>query len=558
MRELESILRSIDGRGYKAYKELERKRFRFPAFELVVDHVQGDPFAAPSRMRALVPAHTAGLPPGALASGPRRRATRDFLARAFHAAARGNRDLAIDAGGQTVLDRSACLLAADGAVELRFTVSLPAAGRRILGRKAWELLGTTLPRAVEATTASRLDLAALERHCAAVEDQVALRDQLAGRGLVAFVADGAVLPRRSGVDDRPLQDGIPFASPESLRVTLQAPNAGPVTGMGVPAGITLIVGGGFHGKSTLLRALQDGVYDHVPGDGRERVVTDPTAVKIRAEDGRAVSGVDISPFIAHLPHGKPTEDFTTELASGSTSQAAALVEALEAGASLLLVDEDTSATNFMIRDQRMQALVAKEKEPITPFVDRIRELRDALGVSTILVMGGSGDYLDHADTVIQMDAYRPVDVTRKAHEIARSHPTGRREEHEKALSRPVPRSLDPRSIRPERKPGRIAVKAAREHLLLGRSDIDLRAVEQVVDPSQVRAIGWFLVQLARDGQRTVAPLPALERMLQRMAGGEWDWLTGRPDGDLAGPRLAEIMAALNRLRGVRLSRNHLP
>ncbi len=553
MRELESILRRIDGRGYKAYKDLERRRFRFPGFELVVDHVQGDPFAAPSRVRALVPARTAALPAGVLGSAPRRRATRDFLARAFRAAARGNRDLAIDAGAQTVLDRSACLLAGDGSVELRFTVNLPAAGRRILGRRAWELLGRDVVRAVEATTAARLDLPALERHAAVVEDQVALRDQLAAHGLVAFVADGALLPRRSGVDDRPLENGIPFAGPESLRVTLEAPNAGPVTGMGVPTGITLVVGGGFHGKSTLLRALESGVYDHVPGDGREGVVTDPSAVKIRAEDGRAVTGVDISPFISHLPYGKPTESFTTELASGSTSQAAALVEALEAGAAVLLVDEDTSATNFMIRDQRMQALVAKEKEPITPFVDRIRELRDTLGVSTILVMGGSGDYLDHADTVIQMDAYRPVDVTAAAHEIARSHPTGRREEHETELRHPRPRLLDPRSIRPERKPGRVAVKAARDHLLLGRSEIDLRAVEQLADPSQVRAIGWLLARLAGEGRAPLPPLPVLEGMLRRLEGGQWDWLTGRPDGDLARPRPAEVMAALNRLRGVRLT-----
>ncbi len=554
MRELERILARIDGRGYKAYKDLERKRFRFPGFELVLDHVQGDPFASPSRARAFVPARTARLPGRALASAPRRRATRDFLARAFRAAARGERDLAIDAGGQTVLDRSACLLGPDGSVELRFRVSLPAAGRRILGRQAWRLLGETLPAVVEATTAPRLDLDALERHCAVVEDQVALRAQLAGRGLVAFVGDGASLPRRSGVDDRPLADAVRWASPPSLRVELEAPNAGRVAGTGIPRGITLVVGGGFHGKSTLLRALEQGVYDHVPGDGRELVVTDPTAVKIRAEDGRSVVAVDISPFIDHLPYGKPTESFTTELASGSTSQAAALVEALEAGARLLLVDEDTSATNFMIRDERMQALVAKEKEPITPFVDRIRELRDTLGVSTILVMGGSGDYLDHADTVIQMDAYLPVDVTERAHEIARTHPTGRREEHERPLERPVARRLDPRSIQPERKPGRVKVKAGRDHLLVGRSEIDLRAVEQVVDASQVRAIGWLLVRLARRGGGSLEPIPELEAALRRLEAGDWDWLTGNPDGDLALPRLAEAMAALSRLRGVRMAR----
>ncbi len=555
MQELRRTLLRIDGRGYKAYKDIQGGRYRFGDFELVVDHVQGDPYAAPSRLRATVSWEVAGLPEWALAGAPRRRAARDFLARAFREAARGLRDLSIDAGAQTVLDRSACLFTGEG-IELRFFVDLPGAGRRILGRKAAELLVDRLPEVVaRACRAERLDLAALERHCAAVEDQVALRAALEPAGLAAFVADGSLLPRRSGVDDRPLTDGVAFESPESLRMTLEAPNAGPVTGMGIPRGITLIVGGGFHGKSTLLRALQDGVWDHVPGDGREGVVTDPTAVKIRSEDGRSVSGVDISPFIDHLPHGKPTRDFSTELASGSTSQAAALQEALEAGVRTLLVDEDTSATNFMIRDERMQALVAKDKEPITPFVDRIGELRDALGVSTILVMGGSGDYFDHADTVIQMDAYRPVDVTEKAREVARTHSTGRKEERERPLTPPGERLLDPRSVKPERKPGRVKVGArGLDTLILGRADVDLRAVEQLVDGSQLRVIGWILARLAGEGGGSVAPIPAIREWLERLGSGDWDGLTGRPDGDLALPRLHEVMAALNRLRGARMGR----
>jgi len=550
--ELERILDAIDGRSYKAYKELEGRRFAFPGYTLVVDHVQGDPYAAPSRLRALVPWAVAELPAHARSNPDRRRAARDFLARAFRNAARSERDLSIDAGGQTVLDRSACLFTGDG-VELRFFADLPAAGRRILGRKARQLLVERLPGIVNRSSVARhLDLESLEQHCNAVEDQAALRRELAGLGLAAFVADGSRLPRRSGVDDRPLRDAVPFRSPNSLRVTMEAPNAGPMTGLGIPVGITLIVGGGFHGKSTLLRALENGVYDHIPGDGREGVVTDPTAVKIRAEDGRSVAGVDISPFIDHLPYGKSTTRFSTELASGSTSQAASLQEALEAGTGLLLVDEDTSATNFMIRDERMQALVSKDKEPITPFVDRIRELRDGLGVSTILVMGGSGDYFDHADTVLQMDAYLPRDVTGPAHEIARAHRSGRREEGETPLRRPGPRRLDPRSLKPERKPGRIKIGVrGLDTLIFGRQDIDLRAVEQLDDPSQLRAIGWILVRLAAHGREPFDPIPEIRAWLERLAASHWDALTGHPDGDLALPRLHETLAALNRVRGVR-------
>lgn len=550
---LARALERLDGRGYKAYKDLQGRSFDFGRWTLLVDHVQGDPYAAPSRLRAVVPLAVADLPATALATPSRARATRDYLARAFRAGARSERDLGIDAGRQTVLERSACVLAGD-ALELRLTADLPAAGRRIRGRAARTLLCDALPRAVErAALAANLDLDRLERHCAAVEDQVALRDALGAAGLVAFVADGALLPRRSGVDDRPLSAGVPFESPPSLRVRLAAPNAGTVAGMGVPRGITLVVGGGFHGKSTLLRALETGVWDHVPGDGRERVVTDPAAAKIRAEDGRAVAAVDISPFISELPNGVPTVRFTTELASGSTSQAATLVEALEAGARTLLLDEDTSATNFMIRDRRMQELVSKTSEPITPFVDRVRELRDALGVSTVLVMGGSGDYFDHADTVIQMDAYRPLDVTAEAREIARARETGRLEEHDRPLEAPAPRILDPASVRPERAPGRVKVQArGRDTLVLGASDVDLRAVEQLEDPSQVRAIGWLLVHLSRGAGLEEPLAAAVDGLLERILSDGWDGLTGRPDGDLALPRRHEILAALNRLRGLRL------
>ena len=552
MKILDSILHRIDGRGYKAYKEIQGRRFSFAGFELVVEHVQGDPYAAPSRLRALIPIEKSGIPESALTTNARRRATRDYLARAFRAAAQPLRDLAIDAGRQTVLDRSACLID-DATIDLRFTVELPGAGRRILGRKATALLIEELPKIIAQTTGfDHLDLEKLERHAAAVEDQEALRNALDAAGLVAFVGNQSILPRKSGIDDRPLGDAVAFESPTSLEVTLAAPNAGEVRGMGIPRGITLIVGGGYHGKSTLLRALETGIYDHVPDDGREQVVAVTGAVKIRAEDGRAVHSVNISPFISHLPGGLGTEMFSTELASGSTSQATALVEALEIGATCLLLDEDTSATNFMIRDRRMQELVAKTSEPITPFVDRVRELRDRLGVSTVLVMGGSGDYFDHADLVIQMDSYRPRDVSDEAREIASGYVTGRREERESNLTTAAPRHLIARSINPERSRGRWKIQArGTDTLVIGRSDIDLRAVEQIEDPSQLRTIGWILGRLSEHDEGLCEPLPAIQFMLDRLSQGDWRWLSGRPDGDLAAPRPHEVMAALNRLRNAR-------
>lgn len=553
MERLRAKLLGLDGRNYKAYKDIQGWVVEFRHFNLRIDHVQGDPYAAPSRLRAFVPLAEAGVPERVLQGSARRRATRDFLARSFRRAARPERDLSIDAGGQTVLERTACLLTGDH-IELRFRLELPGRGRRIMGRRAAELLCSVLPEIVEHSLMTPgLDLEALEHHCNVVEDQVSLRAQLADHDLLAFLADGSSLPRASGIDDRPAKDAILLTSPESLRIRLAVPNSGEVSGLGIPHGITLIVGGGFHGKSTLLKALESGIYDHIPGDGREFVVCESSAVKIRAEDGRSVAGVDISDFIGSLPGGRTTESFSTDLASGSTSQATTLVEALEVGAQTIFLDEDTSATNFMIRDMRMQALVSKASEPITPFLDRVRELRDVLGVSTVLVMGGSGDYFDDADTVIQMDAYRPRDVTADAHSIARKHPNGRDEEYAGPLSQPRNRQLVPTSIKAERKPGivKIGVRGL-DTLIVGRTDIDLRAVEQLVDPCQLRSVGWILAHLSQTGRTAIDPISEIRRLLDELKKTQLDSLTGRPDGDLALPRVAEVMAALNRLRGVQM------
>ena len=269
--------------------------------------------------------------------------------------------LATTRPGQEVMARSACEVRG-GAVTLRFEAGLPAHGRTVDGRAAAKMLLDFVPECVERTLF--VDDGLLDQAWAAVEladfNQRAAREQMEASDLVAFVANGSILPRESGVSQRPLKSALAFEAPAEQRVVLDLPHRGKVAGMGIKRGVTLIVGGGYHGKSTLLRALQDGVYNHVAGDGRELVLTDSTAVKLRAEDGRAVSGVDISLFIRDLPDGRDTSRFSTVDASGSTSQAAATVEAYEAGARALLIDEDTSATNFMVRDALMEAVVAKE------------------------------------------------------------------------------------------------------------------------------------------------------------------------------------------------------
>jgi predicted ABC-class ATPase len=561
--DLEQLLKKLEGRGYKAYKDLGES-YAFPDFLLRIDHVQGDPFAEPSRMRVIVPQGVADLPPASLSTPAGRMATADFLNRTFAEALRQQStdrgsgrsgELTILQPSQIVLPRTSLIVHPDGAAEARFRAGLPARGRTILGDEAAMLLCQKLPQAVRVGLfGSTRDASALMAHIHAVEDAQALRAQLATRGLISFVADGACLPRRSGVDDRPLEGDrvTPFESPAGLRVTLDTPHSGALEGMGIPQGVTLLVGGGFHGKSTLLRAVERGVYDHVPGDGRERVVTRRDAVKARAEDGRAVAGTDISNFIADLPGGEDTSRFVTANASGSTSQAASLVEALEVGAHCLLLDEDTSATNFLIRDARVQTLIRREAEPITPLIDRVRDLA-ARGISLVLVVGGSGDYFDVADTVIAMEAYRPDDVTDRAREIARGMPSLRRAEARDwaEISERVPL---PDTIDPSRGHRRVEIRAyAAERVTFGTEPLDLSAVEQLVETAQTRAIARTLAWARGtyiDGKTPLAA--ALEGIMQELESGGLDLIDDRLVGDYAGFRVWELAAALNRLRTLRV------
>ena len=538
----------MHGASYGRYKSLTGT-WTFGGCSLEIQRVQPDPYAPASRCEVRVRPDVAGFPEQLYATPVRARALAGFLLRA---AARRLKDsrLRLDAGRQQVLDRSSCQIV-DGEVVLRLGIDMPGHGRSIDGKQAEKALCDDVPAVVEAALRySTAQQDNLQEFVESIEDTDALRRSLPEHGLIAFVADGAVLPRRSGVDDRPLTGAVAFASPESMRVEIDLPNRGRVSGMGVRAGITLVVGGGFHGKSTLLRALENGIYDHVPGDGRELVVCRDDTVKIRAEDGRRVHRVDVSPFVDHLPTGADTTDFSTDNASGSTSQAASIVESVEAGARVLLVDEDTAATNLMIRDARMQALVAKESEPLTPFVDLIRPLSTEWGVSTVLVMGGSGDYMDVADRVLMLDSYRAREVTEQAKNLAQN-PTGRDSEAE-VFPSIHHRVVDPRSIPTDRPKVR---SRGTDALTLGESTVELRAVEQLVDPSQVTGIGLALVTCARsgllDGTRTVAEvLDAYEAEVHKRGVAAVD---ERYFGDFAVPRKHELGAALNRLRTLQVA-----
>ena len=565
--ELQTLLRQIDHKGYPAYKDT-RGKYQFQQYVLSIDHVQGDPFAAPSKVSLIVPGRVAGFDRACYESHVRKIAFQDYLLRrmaakirdfSFKAKGSGKSGLlSVSHPGQEILERSACTVnTGTGDLTVRMEIGFPANGRTINSGELAKILFDFLPVCVRQTLlASSCPKDGLEKVLFLADDQQFIREELKKRDLVAFVANGAVLPRKSGVSPLPMKEAVAFVSPSSMEVTLKLPHLGELKGMGLKKGVTLIVGGGYHGKSTLLDALELGVYNHINGDGREYVITDDTAMKLRAEDGRSIQKTDISMFIRNLPNGRDTKAFYTEDASGSTSQAANTVEAMEAGSEVFLIDEDTSATNFMIRDELMQRVVSREVEPIIPFIDRVRELYEDYGISTILVAGSCGSYFHKADCILQMNKYRPMEITELAQKEAESFPytLGAAPKAEKPdFTRVVKRDAA------FAKDDRIKLRTdGVDGFSVNREEVDLRYVEQLVDAEQLTALAHMLKYMKLhdfDGKRTLGQ--AVEVVYQRMETkgfgafcgsdrGEGDG--GAVPGNLAIPRRQELYAALNRCR----------
>ena len=562
---LRNKLASIDGKDYGACQSLKGE-YAYPDFELLITQIPKDPYAPPHTgiYRIRVRHGYLGIQPDVFDSPIAGIAYRDFLARRFSEKAeqisrRGRGTgysglITLDTPTQAILDRSAVVFTPDG-VEVRFFIGLPARGRKINGRLAETMLFEELPAIVRGALHA-LNPAEVQRHINAAEDSEHLREMLGSLGLIAFIADGSILPRRSGTSDQPLQteDTVVFRSPESLRVSVELPHAGMVTGLGIPQGVSLIVGGGYHGKSTLLHAIESGIYNHIPGDGRELCVADPRAVKVRAYSGRRVSSVDISSFIDNLPFKRDTSRFSTANASGSTSQAASIVEALEMDARVLLMDEDTCASNFMIRDRKMQELVGREDEPITPYIERVRRLYEQGGVSSVMVLGGVGDYFEVADTVIQMLHYEPLDVTIAARKIAKDSQEKRRWEHQNNPGPSGVRFLDSDSIDPLNQYGKKSIYATEVYRIhFGKTTIDLTDVEQIVEISQTKAITQAIDYLGKMNSGPVPITESIVRCMQVMREKGLDGLSPKISGHFAQFRDIELSCALNRLRTAQIT-----
>lgn len=564
--ELQRELRSINRKSYPAYKGL-KGAYQFPDYQLFIEHVQGDPFATPSALRIFVPHSKAKFPERYYWDKCSKVALQDALLRRFaeisakfcyQAKGSGKSGvIQVSHCGQEVLERTACEITKEG-IHIRFFVGFPANGRTINSGELEKILFVYLPKCVEMSLYHRkVPERETEQVICLKEDQRVIREELKKRGLIAFVANGSILPRQSGNSDLPMKDAVPFQSPKSMEITIQLRHRGSITGMGIRKGITLIAGGGYHGKSTLLQALEKGVYDHIAGDGREFVITDDTAWKLRAEDGRKIKDVDISLFINHLPNGRNTRRFSTLDASGSTSQAANIIEAIEAKSQVLLIDEDTSATNFMVRDELMQRVIQKDKEPITPFLERARDLYEKAGISTILVVGSCGSYFYIADQIIQMDNYCPVDITEKTRKLLKEYKKPDCEAKGFALpSEKRSISFGSSVVRRKNYRGTGMVEEheklkvmGRESLMLGKEQLDLRYLEQLADREQTQTLG-YLLKYAKEqysGKTTdlTALMESLIRKLEKEGIGSVSGQKEIPAG-MAMPRRQEIYACFNR------------
>jgi predicted ABC-class ATPase len=564
-------LAAIDGQDYTGYQSL-LGAYDLDLFQLIIEQIPKDPYAPPHTgiYRIQAQRNDNRIIDLKIESKMQKIACTDFLARQFFdtscAVSKGIRGtgfsgiITIDQPGQAILERNSVVIS-DETIEIRCFLGLPADGRKIISEIAQNMLLNELPDIVgQSLLHQNINKKELREHIDAAEDAEYLRNKLDSMGLIAFIADNSILPRESGTSDKPMSDksAIPFSTPGSLRKEVELPHAGKIRGMGIPKGITLITGGGYHGKSTLLEAIKVGIYNHIPGDGRELCISNAKTVKIRAYSGRCVTKTDISPFIKNLPFQKDTTAFCTGNASGSTSQAANIVEAIEVGAEVLLMDEDTCATNFMIRDSKMQQLVNKEDEPITTFIDKVKQVYMRKNISTVLVLGGVGDYFDVSDHVIQMMNYRPLDVTSKAHNIADMFPAKRKVEDEAFPSHIRERIPMAESIDPLNEYGKFGVYAKEVYRLnFGKQVIDLTDVEQLIELSQTKALGYAVEYAKKYIDRKTTLREVVHRVIADIDENGIDVMSKKISGHFAWFRGLELAFTINRLRGLEVIQQDL-
>ncbi len=580
MHNLDKLVASIADQPFRAIHKLYGS-YHFPCFELSFIKMQGSPGANPASIAEIkITLRDSEIPEDFLQSAECKLAVADFLIRRFrqgigafalqNRGKEGSGSFNTIALSQKMLNRDSVLFG-DEAIYLRFSISLPAKGTGggvFDAEQAWIMLSQELVTIVGSTffyqqydDSTRM---LLQQFVDVQKIRTEIIQFMEQHDLVAFIANDALLPRISGVDDRPATcaNVTTFQSPASLQINIPLQNSNSISGMGIKEGITCITGGGYHGKSTLMQAILAGVYAHIPGDGREYVVTREDAFFIRAEEGRSIRDVDISPFISDLPNGLKTDHFSTDNASGSTSQAANIVEAVESGSRLLLFDEDTCATNFLVRDELIKKILDAAQEPIKPLYSMVRSLWKKHHVSMIFVVGGLGYFLQKADTCLLMENYRCHDITAKVRDRLGSIP----EEDVAIADFAISRRLTADNFDPAYKnqrlnktmPKRIKdLRNAPRQLEYGMDLINLEAVAQLVEAPQILTIGYCLLML-RNKMNLSDGRPETIRC--------WiNWLYDeiakhglsvlKPDypGTLSMSRKYELAAAINRIRSLNIA-----
>lgn len=579
MHKLQPLLASIADQPFQNIQKLHGS-YNFPLFELSFIKMQGSPGANPASIATVkIALSDSKIPENFLQTTECQLAVADFLIRRFrHGIDRfALQNRGKDGSGsfntivlsQKMLHRDSVLFG-DDAVYLRFIISLPAKGPGggvFDAEQAQIMLSQELTAIVDATFFyhhyDEQTRTLFEQFVDVQKTRAEIIQFMRQHDLIAFIANDAKLPRHSGVDDRPsLSESVKtFQSPASLQIKIPLSDGRSITGMGIKEGITCITGGGYHGKSTLIQAILAGVYAHVPGDGREYVVTREDAFFIRAEEGRSIRDVDISPFISDLPNGLKTDCFSSDNASGSTSQAANIVEAIESGSRLLLFDEDTCATNFLVRDELIKKILDAAQEPIKPLYSTVRSLWKKHHVSMIFVVGGLGYFLQKADTCLLMDNYRCDDITGKVRDRLGAIAEEDAPIADFAASRRLAvDNFDPVYTNPrldKTLPKRIKdLRNAPRQLEYGMDLINLDAVLQIAEAPQILTIGYCLLAL-RTKLKQSHDKPETIRF--------WiDWLESEisqhglavlaPDypGMLSMPRKYELAAAINRIRSLKI------
>ena len=555
-------IRFLDGRDYGACQDLIGEYVFKNKFKLIIHKIPKDPFAPPHTgvYRIQVSRSNKKIINYNIDSRIKKIAFTDFLARKFYEASKlisqKNRGtgysgfITIDKPGQAILERNSVVLS-DKYIEVRCFVGIPARGRKVNSVVAMEMFIEELPKIVSKSLFKKnIDNVELDKHIHTAEDAEFLRKKLQKLELVAFISNNSILPRQSSSSDQPLdsREVVPFKSPPSLEVELKLPNAGTIKGMGIPKGITLITGGGYHGKSTLLSTIESSVYNHIPGDGREKCVSLYETVKVRAYSGRNITKTDISTFINNLPFGKDTESFSSINASGSTSQAASIIEAVEIGAKALLMDEDTCATNFMNRDHKIKKLIKEEDEPITTYIDMVGKLFLDKDVSTILALGGVGDYFDVSDLVIQMKNYQAFDETERAHKIASSD-IRIPEIIEDGISF-YDRCPLPETIISKNRVGKENLKARGVNRIhFGLENIDLKDIEQIIEISQTKALCYGLAYSKKYMNDKTSLREVVKQVIKDINQDGLDVICNNINGNFSFFREFELAFVLNRLNG---------